>query len=57
MQWCGLQSLTGLRRSLKTCGISNALDGSEHNDNKMPEVASGDKEDEFKSGCEEDNDD
>ena len=29
----------------------------EHNDNGMPEVADGDKDDEFKSDCEEDNDD
>ena len=29
----------------------------QHNDNEMPEVADGDKEDEFKSDCEEDNDD
>ena len=42
---------------MKTCGISNALDVSEHNDEEMPEVADGDKEDEFKSDCEEDNDD
>ena len=55
MQRCGLQSVTGLRRSLKTCRMSNALDGSEHNNNEMPEVADGDKEDEFKSDCKEDN--
>ena len=42
MQRCGLQSLTGLRRSFKTCGNSNALDGSQDDtiyDNEMPEVA------------------
>ena len=45
MQWCGLQSLTGLRRSFKTCGNSNTLDGSQDDaiyDNKMPEVADDD---------------
>ena len=45
-----------MRRLLKTCGILNALDVSEH-DNEMPEVADGDKEDEFERDCEENNDD
>ena len=58
--WCGLQSFTGLRRSFKTCGISNTLDGSEEDaiyDNEMPEVADNDKEDEFETDSEEDDDD
>ena len=45
MQRCGLQSLTGLRRSFKTCGNSNALDRSQDDaiyDNEMPEVADDD---------------
>ena len=60
MQWCGLQSLTGLRRSFKTFGISNALNWSEDNaiyHNEMPEVAHDDKEDEFETDSKEDNDD
>ena len=60
MQWCGLQSLTGLRRSFNTCGKSNALNGSEDDviyDNKMPEVAENDKEDEFETDSEEHEDD
>ena len=59
MQSCGLQSLTGLRRSFRTCGISNALNGSEDDaifDSKMPEVADNNKEDEFETDSEEDND-
>ena len=60
MQWCRLQSLTLLRRSFKTCGISNALDGSEDDaiyDNKMPRVADNDKEDKFETDSKEDDDD
>ena len=52
MQWSRLQSLTGLSRSFKTCGISNALDGSEDDaiyDNEMLEVADDVVEDEFET--------
>ena len=53
MQWSRLQSLTRLRRSFKTCGISNALNGLEDDaiiyDNEMPEVADDDMEDEFET--------
>ena len=55
MQWSRLQSLTGLRRSFETCGISNALDGSEDDaiyDNEMPKVADNDMEDEFETDFE-----
>ena len=48
------------RRSFKTCGISNALDGSEEDviyDNEMPEVAENDKEDEFETDSKADEDD
>ena len=38
-------------------GSQTLSDVSEHNDNEMPEVADGDKEDEFESDCEEDNND
>ena len=45
--------LTRLRRSFKTCGISNALNGLEDDaiiyDNEMPEVADDDMEDEFET--------
>ena len=56
MQWCELQSLTGLRRSFTTRGNSNALDGSEEDaiyDYEMCEVA----DDLFETDSEEDNDD
>ena len=49
-----------VRRSFKTCGISNALNGTEDDaiyDDKMPEVADDDMEDEFETDSEEDNDD
>ena len=49
-----------VRRSFKTCGISNALDGTEDNaiyDDEMPEVADDDMEDEFETDSEEDDDD
>ena len=52
MQWSRLQSLTGLSRSFKTCGISNALDGSEDDtiyDNEMFEVADDVVEDELET--------
>lgn len=49
-----------VKRSFKTCGISNALDGTEddavYND-EMPEVADDDMEDEFETDSEEDDDD
>ena len=49
-----------VKRSFKTCGISNALDGTEddavYND-EMPEVADDDMEDEFETDSEEDEDD
>ena len=48
-----------VKRSFKTCGISNALDGTEddavYND-EMPEVADDDM-DEFETDSEEDDDD
>ena len=49
-----------VRRSFKTCGISNALNGTEDDaiyDDKMPEVPDDDMEDEFETDSEEDNDD
>ena len=49
-----------MRRSFKTCGISNALDGTEDDaiyDDEMPEVADDDMEDEFETDSEEDDDD
>ena len=49
-----------VRRSFKTCGISNALDGTEYDaiyDDKIPEVADDDMEDEFETDSEEDDDD
>ena len=49
-----------VRRSFKTCGISNALDGTEDDaicDDEMPEVADDDMEDEFETDSEEDDDD
>ena len=49
-----------VRRSFKMCGISNALNGTEDDaiyDDKMPEVADDDMEDEFETDSEEDNDD
>ena len=49
-----------VRRSFKTCGISNTLDGTEDNaiyDDEMPEVADDDMEDEFETDSEEDDDD
>ena len=49
-----------VRRSSKTCGISNALDGTEDDaiyDDEMPEVADDDMEDEFETDSEEDDDD
>ena len=49
-----------VRRSFKTCRISNALDRTEddaiYND-EMPEVADDDMEDEFETDSEEDDDD
>ena len=45
--------LTRLRRSFKTCGISNTLDGLEDDviiyDDEMPEVADDDMEDDFET--------
>ena len=42
-----------MRRSFKTCGISNTLNGLEDDaiiyDNEMPEVADDDMEDEFET--------
>ena len=49
-----------VRRSFKRCGISNALNGTEDDatyDDKMPEVADDDMEDEFETDSEEDDDD
>ena len=49
-----------VRRSFKTCGISNALDGTEDDaiyDDEIPEVADDDMEDEFETDSEEDDDD
>lgn len=49
-----------VRRSFKTCGISNALDGTEDNaiyDDEMPEVAEDDMEDEFETDSKEDDND
>ena len=49
-----------VRKSFKTCGISNALDGTEDDaiyDDEMPEVADDDMEDEFETDSEEDDDD
>ena len=51
-----LESLTGLRRSFKTCGTSNAHLLMDHKtthhifyDNEMPEVAVNDMEEEFET--------
>ena len=45
--------LTRLRRSFKTCGISNILDGLEDDviiyDDEMPDVADDDMEDDFET--------
>ena len=46
----------GWENRWKHAGSQNALDVSEH-DNEMPEVTDGDKEDEFESDCEDDNND
>ena len=49
-----------VRRSFKTCGISNALDGTEDDaiyDDEMPEVADDDMEDEFETDSKEDDND
>ena len=48
-----------MRRSFKTFGISNALDGSEDDaiyGNEMPEVADNDEEDEFEFDSKDDDD-
>ena len=45
-----------VRRLFKTCGISNALNGTEDDDD-MPEVADDDMENEFETDSEEDDDD
>ena len=49
-----------VRRSFKTCGMSNALNGTEDDtiyDDEMPEVADDDMEDEFETDSEDDDDD
>ena len=49
-----------VRRSFKTCRISNALNGTEDDaiyDDEMPEVADDDMEDKFETDSEEDDDD
>ena len=61
MQWSRVQSFPGLVRKLfKTCGISNALDGTEDDEvyaDDMPELADDlAMVDEFKTDSEEDDD-